>query len=104
MNYTGIKPNQDIYQTGIIYDVHSLFAFLMQVNDPRYARGKQYLLVVLLVLMISAKLCGENMPTGIAEWVAYWVEALVAMKLPPGKKSALPHDLSSGTAADRFAR
>lgn len=81
MDYTELEPQQEAYRTGIIYDLKSLFALLLRVTDPRHARGKQYPLELLLVLILLAKLCGENTPSGIADWVAYRIEALVAMKV-----------------------
>ena len=87
MDYTELKPQQEVYQTGIIYDLKSIFAFFLRVTDTRQARGKQYPLELLLALMLLAKLCGENTPGGIADWVAYRIDALVAMKLLPKAKA-----------------
>jgi len=87
MDYNELEPNQEIYLTGLIYDLYSLFAFFTRVTDPRHARGKQYPLALLLVLIILAKLCGENTPTGIADWVSYRIEELAEMKLLPRKKA-----------------
>jgi predicted transposase YbfD/YdcC len=81
MDYTQIGPNQEIHASGLIYDLNSLFAFLLRVKDTRKAQGKLYPLEVLLVLMVLAKLASEDKPTGIAEWVANRVEQLVEMKL-----------------------
>ena len=83
MDYTELKAHQEVHQSGIIYDLKSLFAFLLRVSDPRHARGKQYPLELLLVLILLAKLCGENTPSGIADWVTYRIDALVAIKLLP---------------------
>ncbi len=83
MDYTELKPHQEVHQSGIIYDLKSLFAFLLRISDPRHARGKQYPLELLLVLILLAKLCGENTPSGIADWVTYRIDALVAIKLLP---------------------
>lgn len=87
MNYTELGPQQEVYETGILYDLDSLFAILLRVSDPRHSRGKQYPLAVLLVLILLAKLCGENTPTGIADWVTYRIDELAAMKLLPKKKA-----------------
>lgn len=87
MDYNELEPNQEIYLTGLIYDLNSLFAFFTRVTDPRHARGKQYPLALLLVLIMLAKLCGENTPTGIADWVSYRIEELAEMKLLPRKKA-----------------
>lgn len=87
MDYIELEPYQEVHQSGIIYDLTSLFAYLMRVVDPRHDRGKQYPLELLLVLILLAKLCGENTPSGIADWVAYRVDKLEAMKLLPKKKA-----------------
>jgi predicted transposase YbfD/YdcC len=83
MDYTELEPQQEVSPTGIIYDLKSLFAYILRVTDPRHARGKQYPLELLLVLIILAKLCGENTPTGIAEWATYRIDTLVGMKILP---------------------
>ena len=59
----------------------------MCFRDPRHSLGKQYPLALLLVLILLAKMCGENTPTGIADWVTYRVEELVEMKLLPKQKA-----------------
>jgi predicted transposase YbfD/YdcC len=87
MDYIELEPQQEVYLTGLIYDLNSLFAFFTRVSDPRHARGKQYPLALLLVLILLAKLCGENTPTGIADWVSYRIEELAEMKLLPKKKA-----------------
>jgi len=87
MDYTEHEPHQEVYPTGILYDLGSLFAYFTRISDPRHCRGKQYPLALLLVLILLAKLCGEHTPTGIADWVAYRVEDLVEMKLLPKKKA-----------------
>jgi len=87
MDYTEHEPQQEVYPSGILYDLGSLFAYFTRVSDPRHSRGKQYPLALLLVLILLAKLCGEHTPTGIADWVAYRVEDLVEMKLLPKKKA-----------------
>jgi predicted transposase YbfD/YdcC len=87
MDYTELEPQKEVHRTGILYDLKSLFAFLLRVTDPRHNRGKQYPLELLLVLILLAKLCGENTPTGIADWVTYRIDALVAMKLLPKHKA-----------------
>ena len=80
MDYNQLTPNQEIYETGLIYDLKSLFAYLQRVTDPRKAKGKRYTLVSLLMLILLAKLCGEDTPSGITEWVAHRIEQLTEMK------------------------
>ena len=80
-DYTQLSPDQEIYVTGLIYDLKSLFAFLLRVADTRKRKGKRYNLETLLALMVLAKLGGEDKPSGITEWVANRVEQLVEMKI-----------------------
>lgn len=54
---------------GRVFDVGSLMRALHQIPDPREARGVRYSLVTLLVLLILAKLGGEDGMKGMSEWV-----------------------------------
>lgn len=81
MDYNQLEPQQEIHESGMIYDLNSLFGYLLQVPDTRKAKGKQYPLPSLLILILLAKLGGEDKPTGITEWVAHRIENLVKMKL-----------------------
>ena len=53
----------------------------MRVPDVRGDNGKRYRLVTLLVLMVLAKLGGEDKPSGITDWVAERKEQLVELKI-----------------------
>lgn len=86
MDDTNIGANQD-YQAGILYDLGSLFTYLCQIQDPRHAKGKRYALAVLLVLMLLAKLCGEDTPSGITDWVAHRAELLQGWGILPSGKT-----------------
>jgi predicted transposase YbfD/YdcC len=81
MDYTNLKPNQDVTENGLVYEVGSLYAYFQQVPDTRDAKGKLYPLTLLLTLMMLAKMGGEDKPSGIADWVANRVEQLLEMKL-----------------------
>ena len=73
----------------VIFDVGSLYAHLQGVKDSRKARGIRYPLVAILVMMVMAKLCGEDTPSGMAEWVKYRAEQFTALlKL---KRQSMPH-------------
>lgn len=54
---------------GSVFDIGSLMAALAQIPDPRAARGLRYSLVTLLVLLILAKMAGEDGMKGMSEWV-----------------------------------
>jgi hypothetical protein len=68
-DYTQLGANQEIHESGLIYDLNSLLAYLLKVQDPRKPKGKRYGLAHLLVLILLAKMAGEDKPTGITEWV-----------------------------------
>jgi predicted transposase YbfD/YdcC len=67
----------DMATEGIVFDVGALSQYLQEVTDVRKARGQRYSLEFLLVLIILAKLAGENKPKGIAEWLQLRREQLV---------------------------
>ena len=87
IDYNQLRPHQEIYQTGLIYDLNSLFAYLQRVKDTRKPKGKQYELVSLLVMILLAKLSGEDTPSGITEWVSHRIEKLVEMKILEKEKA-----------------
>jgi predicted transposase YbfD/YdcC len=87
IDYNQLRPHQEIYQTGLIYDLNSLFAYLQRVKDTRKPQGKQYELVSLLVMILLAKLSGEDTPSGITEWVSHRIEKLVEMKILEKEKA-----------------
>ena len=69
--------------TGIIYDIGSLYAGLLKLHDKRKAKGKRYALATILVIIFLAKLCGEDRPSGIAEWAKHrgaWIAEVLELK------------------------
>ena len=56
-------------QAGYVFDVGSLYEYLEQVKDQRDPRGVRYSLVTMLVLVVVAKLAGEDTIRAIADWV-----------------------------------
>jgi predicted transposase YbfD/YdcC len=106
MNYTNLKPNQEINEYGLVYDVGSLYDFLEQIPDTRSKHGRQYPLALLLIWMIIAKLCGEDKPSGIAEWVAYreelWVEYQITDKLKTASHMTYRRVLQDILSVDEF--
>lgn len=76
-------------QEEVVFDVGSLYAHLRGLRDSRKPRGKRYSLVAILVMMVMAKLCGEDTPSGIADWVQYRAEHFIELlKL---KRKRMPH-------------
>ena len=75
--------------TEVVFDVGSLYAHFREMKDTRQARGVRYQLVTILVMMVIAKLCGEDTPSGIADWVRHRAEQFVEiLKL---KRKTMPH-------------
>jgi predicted transposase YbfD/YdcC len=73
----------------IVFDMGSLYAHLQGLKDSRKPRGIRYPLVAILVMMVMAKLCGEDTPSGMADWVKYRAEQF--MDLLKLKRKRLPH-------------
>lgn len=77
MEYSTLFPWQEISATGIVYTLGSLYDRFQQISDPRKAKGKQYSLLTLLILIFLAKLAGKDKPMEIADWAKNNSEELV---------------------------
>jgi len=69
--------------TGQVLDLGSLYQRFAGLKDKRKAKGKRYALATILLGMFLAKLCGEDKPSGIAEWVALrgeWIAQALDLK------------------------
>ena len=72
-----------------VFDIGSLYDRFERLADSREAQGKRYSLATILVLMVLAKMSGEDKPGGIAEWAKYRTAELVEMlKL---ERKTMPH-------------
>jgi predicted transposase YbfD/YdcC len=58
-------------EEGMLFDIDSLYARLLSLSDKRKRRGRRYALVLILMIILLAKTCGENHPSGIAEWARH---------------------------------
>ena len=83
MNYTNLALQQELTATGFVFELGSLYTYFLRVTDNRKPKGKLYASADLLVLMMLAKLAGEDRPSGIADWVAHRIEELHLMKVVP---------------------
>ncbi len=73
----------------VVFDVGSLYAHLQELRDKRKPRGIRYPLVGVLMMMVMAKLCGEDTPSGMADWVKHRGEQFVDfLKL---RHKTMPH-------------
>lgn len=71
------------------FDVGSLYAKFRELGDKRKPRGLRYRLETILVVMVLAKLCGEDNPSAIAEWAKHRTEMLCeALEL---ERKTMPH-------------
>jgi len=68
MEYSTLKPWQEIGETGIVQDKGSLYGRFHHISDPRGVQGKQYSLATLLVINFQAKLSGKDKPDEIVDW------------------------------------
>jgi predicted transposase YbfD/YdcC len=105
-NTIGTLPSEQEQSTGQIISVGHLLNYLQRLTDSRKRRGVRYALDVLLTLFILAKLCGQNKPSGIADWVQLRSEYFrTVLKL---KHTKLPHHstyrriLSEVVSGDEF--
>jgi len=89
MEYSTLEPWQGISETGIVYTLGSLYDRFQQIEDPRKAKGKQYSLLMLLVVIFLAKLSGKDKPVEIADWAKNHAEELA--QLLGLKRSWMPH-------------
>lgn len=64
---------------GVFFDVDSLVQRLSTLADRREAKGKRYSLALVLLLVVLAKLSGEDTPYGIADWARHRCAALAAI-------------------------
>lgn len=76
-------------ETEMVVDVKSLKDHLKEIEDPRDPRGVRYELVDLLVLLILAKMGGEDTLKGMADWVQLRRKDLVELLGLPHE--SLPH-------------
>ena len=82
-----------------VINLGSLYHRFEGLKDKRKAKGKRYALATILVGMFLAKLCGEDKPSGMAEWVALrgaWIAQILGLK----RRSMPSHHTYRRTLAD----
>src|SRR6266496_181165 len=88
MHYSASRVQQDYGASGVVYDLGSVYEGLSKITDKRKARGKIYRIETILLIIVLAKLSGEDKPSGIAEWGKHHGEELV--KLMQLQKAQMP--------------
>jgi predicted transposase YbfD/YdcC len=81
MDYNSQVPLRTADENGLIFTTNSLYEYLRKITDTRQAKGKRYPLATLLLVMILAKLGGEDKPSGICDWVGKRMRLLREMKI-----------------------
>lgn len=56
---------------GQVIDIGELYESLKPIKDKRHDKGKRYTIEILLIVVILAKLCGEDKGYGMSEWVCF---------------------------------
>jgi len=77
MQYSTARIKRDISANGIEFDKGSVYDRLCKLTDVRKAKGKQYSLETLLMIILMAKLCGEDKPVEIADWAKHRQDKLI---------------------------
>src|SRR5512147_414694 len=92
MEYSTTHWNRKIPKEAIVFDLNSLYAWLLKLKDGRKRRGIRYPLALILLLVILAKLGGEDGPKGMAEWLTHRMDFLVThLKL---RRASVPHPVT----------
>ena len=73
------KIERGIDARGVEFDAGSVYERLSKLTDIRKANGKLYQLETILVIIVLAKLCGEDRPYGIADWAKNHREQVVEL-------------------------
>jgi predicted transposase YbfD/YdcC len=89
MQYSIGRKDREISENGFEFDRGSVYDRIRQLTDVRKAKGKRYRLETVLMIIVLAKLCGNDRPMEIADWGRNHQEQLVKeMQL---KRAKLPH-------------
>jgi len=89
MQYSMTRIEREISANGIEFDKGSVYDRLCKLTDMRKPKGKQYSLETLLMIILMAKLCGENKPVAIADWAKHRQEELI--KILRLSRPKMPH-------------
>jgi predicted transposase YbfD/YdcC len=92
MEYSTSNWSVELPEEAIVFELNSLYAWLLKLSDGRKRRGIRYPLALMLVLVILAKLGGEDGPKGMADWLKLRIDFLVShLKL---RRASVPHPVT----------
>jgi hypothetical protein len=80
-----VEPNSE----GFVFELGSLYSYFTKIEDKRKPKGLRYPLALILTLIVLAKLCGQDRPSGIAEWAQHRAELLTTAFVL--KREKMPH-------------
>ncbi len=89
--------------TGRVINLSCLYGRFQQLTDKRKPKGKRYALETILLGVFLAKLCGEDKPSGIAQWVQLrgeWLAGVLGLK----RKGMPSHHTYRRVLADKVDR
>jgi len=89
MNYSILTQALPQDVDGVVFDVGSLYLRLLRLTDWRKRRGRRYGLAVILMVLLLAKLAGQDTAAGIAEWVR--LRCGLFVDLFQLKRAQMPH-------------
>jgi predicted transposase YbfD/YdcC len=92
MEYSTSNGNERLPREALIFDLNSLYDWLLQLSDKRKRRGIRYPLAILLVMVVLAKLGGEDGPKGMTEWLKHRMPFLVSQLKWP--RACVPHPVT----------
>jgi predicted transposase YbfD/YdcC len=89
MKYSTDENKVGVSENGVEYELGSVYERLWGLSDVRKSQGKRYSLVTILMLIMLAKLSGQDKPGEIADWAKNNQAKLVELlKL---EKDKMPH-------------
>jgi predicted transposase YbfD/YdcC len=108
MEYSTPNGKRGMSAGGVDYDLRSIYARLGELKDTRKARGKRYSLVTIMIIIILAKIGGQNEIVEIADWAKNNLDELV--NLLGLHRRTMPHHntyrrvLSNGVYVEEIER
>lgn len=79
MQYSTGKIERELNAGGMEFETGSVYERFCNLTDLRGVNGKRYELEAILTIVVLAKLCGEDIPMGIAEWAKHRQEELLRL-------------------------
>lgn len=75
--------------TTFVFDAGSIYHHFQEIKDGRKKRGIRYGLPIIMLFVVLAKICGQDTPYGIADWVNHrgeWLRTALSLSY-----SRMPH-------------